>query len=110
MKIDINLNENNELVLDDNSITTDNEFWQLRNKVINIFRKDTDFWNKFKNKTYKNKYSMEENIKQEMIKKFKEQSVTFEVFIVNNTANIFAIKKNLFLGTDELLIDFPIKL
>lgn len=110
MKIDINLNEDNDLVIDNNNITTESEFWILRNKVINVFCKDTNFWSSFKNKKFKDKFSMEENIKQSMIKRFNNTSVNFEVFIVKNTAYIFAIKKNYTLETDELLIDFPIKL
>lgn len=120
---DINLDKTGNLIIIDDGITTetyseDNVFWELRNLLIKLFAKKTNFWNLFKGGLIKDKHILEETIKKEMFKEINkyypaEPNVIYlkiEILILNSVAHIFPFKIEPFLVKDKLLIDFKINL
>lgn len=120
---DINLDKDGNLIIIDNSITTesyseDDTFWELRNLMIKVFAKNTNFWDMFKGGYIKDKYILEEIIKKEMLKEINKyypnepnlMYLKIEILIINGIAHIYPFKIEPFVNKDKMLIDFKINL
>lgn len=120
---DINLDKDGNLIIIDNSITTesyseDDIFWELRNLMIKVFAKNTKFWDMFKGGYIKDKYILEEIIKKEMLKEINKyypnepnlMYLKIEILIINGIAHIYPFKIEPFVDKDKMLIDFKINL
>lgn len=115
---DINLDEfkNTILVRNSvgNSITTDTEYWYLRNFFTKKFVFNNSFWNKFKGKTIKNRIQLERDI-EEAIEEYIAEEIRNKtkvvVLIYKTEARIFVFHKAQTINDkDKLLFDFKVYL
>lgn len=115
---DINLDEFKNTIVNNNengkSITTDDEYFILRNYLINYFVKDISFGKQFKGIRIHNKIELEKTITETIYNKIDstlKNKIRIETLIINNKAEIFAfmINKDIF-AKDKLLLDFSITL
>lgn len=113
---DINLDEfNNTVLTKGNGITfiPDDEYWQIRNFIINRLVKKKDFWKKYFNSHIRNKIELEKNIEKDITKFLSDNSITKVkaiALIKGTTAKIFLFYKssNIISKKDKLLFDFDI--
>ena len=116
MLFDINLDEFNNTMITrkdgKKSMTTDTEYWQLRNYLLNRFCRNTIFWNKFKGIRIKNKIELEKRI-EKAIRDYVSDEVKNKmkavVLISGNKATILFIQLSSDIyEKDKLLFDFNI--
>lgn len=96
------------------SITTDTEYWQLRNYIITRFCRNTDFWSRFKGMRLLDRVQAEKDIQKAIENKIDEQlkdKLRVEVLIIKTTAYVLWFQKILDINTkDKLLFDFNISI
>ncbi len=116
MLFDLNIDELNNTIINKNSngktMTTDTEYWQLRNYIINRFCRNTDFWTKFKNIKRNNRTEIEKNIENAIYDRVTNEVRTklkVCVLITGRKATIYFIQlSNNIYSKDKLLFDFKI--
>lgn len=112
MKIDLNIDEFNKTLIVEKSPTTDNEYWILRNYVLNKFYRDNKFWTKYKGTKIYDSVEIEKNIEKDMAAYVDEevrQKVKFVVLINGSKASIFVFQISSNLNNkDKLIYDFDI--
>lgn len=115
---DINLDEFKNTILvrnsTGNSITTDTEYWYLRNFFTKKFIFNNSFWSKFKGKTIRNRIQLERDIENAMSEYITEEvraKTKIVVLIYQTEARIFVFHKSQTINDkDTLLFDFKVYL
>ena len=116
MLVDLNLDEFNNTIVNRNNngkiVTTDTDYWKLRNYIINRFCRNTTFWNKFKNIRINNRTEIEKNIENAICEYVTDEVRTklkVCVLITGRKATIYFIQlSNNIYEKDKLLFDFNI--
>lgn len=118
---DINLNNHGEIVVIDNDICTDsfsedNTFWRLRNMIIKLFARGTEFWSPFKGTRVSDRKIFEDEIELEMQREISKYypSETELLFLkivalfVDNKLHVFVFRRQPYMDKDDKLFDVSI--
>lgn len=116
MLYDLNLDEFNNTMITRNgigkSMTTDSEYWQIRNYLINRFCRTDKFWNKFKNIKIYNRTELEKNIEENILDYVTDEirnKIKVVALIENRKVTVYFIHVSVNIyKKDKLLFDFKI--